>query len=164
MKNIVYFDVETQRSISDVGGYKNCDQLKVSVAVAYSTKTGKYHIFGEEGMDALVQMLLDADLVVGYNHIGFDYKVLQGYTIMDMESQTINCDMMIDIQEIIDRRLKLDSIAEATLGMKKTADGLEALRWWKEYKNTVYEYGVKHGHIKYADKLGGIEEVSVGWK
>ena len=185
MKNIVYFDLETQRSISDVGGYKNCDQLKVSVGVAYSTKTGKYHIFGEDGMDELVQMLLSADLVVGYNHIGFDYKVLQGYTIMDMESQTINLDMMLDIQGIIDKRLKLDSIAEATLGMSKTADGLEALKWWKEYKNTgdksplmkiaeycaydvkvtrfVYEYGAEHGYVKYADKMGGIEEVQVGW-
>ena len=132
MKNIVYFDLETQRSISDVGGYKNIDQLLVSVGVAYSTKTDKYHIFGEDGMDELVQMLLEADLVVGYNHIGFDYKVLQGYTIIDMESQTVNLDMMLSVQEIIGKRLKLDSIAEATLGMTKTADGLEALKWWKE--------------------------------
>ncbi len=186
MKNIVYFDLETQRSISDVGGFKNCDQLLVSVGVAYSTKTGKYHIFGEDGMDELVQMLLAADLVVGYNHIGFDYRVLQGYTIIDMESQTINLDMMLDVQEIIGRRLKLDSIAEATLGMKKTADGLEALKWWKEYKQTgskdplmkiaeycaydvkvtrfVHEYGVEHGLVKYADKSGGEAEVTVGWK
>jgi len=185
MKNIVYFDLETQRSISDVGGYKNIDQLLVSVGVAYSTKTDKYHIFGEDGMDELVQMLLGADLVVGYNHIGFDYKVLQGYTIIDMESQTVNLDMMLSVQEIIGKRLKLDSIAEATLGMTKTADGLEALKWWKEYKKTgskdpvmkiaeycaydvkvtrfVHEYGVEQGLVKFADKMGGESEVKVEW-
>ena len=185
MKNVVYFDLETQRSISDVGGYKNIDQLRVSVGVAYSTQTGRYHIFGEDGMDELVKMLLGADLVVGYNHLGFDYKVLQGYTIIDMESQTINLDMMVDIQGILDRRLKLDSIASASLGMSKTADGLEALKWWKEYKETgskepvmriaeycaydvkvtrfVYEYGLEHGLVKYDDKAGGVSEVEVNW-
>ena len=185
MKNIVYFDLETRRSISDVGGFKNCADLKVSVGVAYSTKTGRYHIFGEDGMDELVQMLLEADLVVGYNHIGFDYRVLQGYTIIDMESQTVNLDMMLDVQQIMGKRLKLDSLAQASLGMAKTADGLEALKWWKEYKNTgnkehlmkiaeycaydvkvtrfVHEFGIEHGLIKYDDKNGGIEEVKVDW-
>lgn len=38
-KNIVYFDLETQRSISDVGGYANKDKLCISVAVTYSTIT-----------------------------------------------------------------------------------------------------------------------------
>ncbi len=186
MTDIVYFDLETQRSISDVGGYKNIDQLLVSVGVAYSTRTRRYHIFGEDGMDELVQMLLRADLVVGYNHIGFDYRVLQGYTVIDMESQTYNLDMMLDIQMSLDRRLKLDSLAAASLGMTKTADGLEALKWWKEYKQTgqkdpvmkiaeycaydvkvtryVHEYGIKHGLVKYLDKSGNEAEVSVNWE
>jgi len=185
MKDIVYYDLETQRSISSVGGYSHIDQLKVSVGVAYSTRTGRYHIFGEDGMDELIQMLLSADLVVGYNHIGFDYKVLHGYTILDLESQTNNLDMMLDIQGIIDKRLKLDAIASASLGMSKTADGLEALKWWKEYAQTkdkeplmkiakycaydvkvtrfVHEYGMEHGHVKYDDKMGGVSEVEVHW-
>lgn len=185
MRNIVYFDLETQRSMSDVGGGNFKDQLKVSIGVAYSTKTGQYHIFGENDMDALVEMLLEADLVVGYNHIDFDYKVLQGYTILDMESQTTNLDMMADIKDIIGFRLKLDSIAAVTLGTGKTADGLDALKWWKEYKQTgnneplmkiaeycaydvkvtrfVHEYGVEHGLVKYDDKAGGTAEVQVNW-
>ncbi len=185
MKNIVYFDLETQRSLSDVGGSNHKDQLKVSIGVAYSTKTEKYHIFGEDGMNDLVDMLLSADLVVGYNHIDFDYKVLQGYTILELESQTNNLDMMVDIQQHIGFRLKLDSIASSSLGTGKTADGLDALRWWKEYKQTasnehlmkiaeycaydvkvtrfVHEYGIEHGKILYDDKAGGTAEVSVDW-
>lgn len=185
MKNIVYYDLETQRSMSDVGGSNYKDQLKVSVGVAYSTKTGKYHIFGEDGMQELIEMLLEADLVVGYNHIDFDYKVLHGYTIMELEPQTRNLDMMVDIQQKIGFRLKLDSIAAATLGTGKTADGLDALRWWKEYKETgeqeplmkiaeycaydvkvtrfVHEYGMEHGKVMYDDKAGGIAEVEVDW-
>ena len=185
MKNIVYFDLETQKSMSDVGGSSNKEALQVSVGVAYSTKTEKYHIFGEDGMEELVQMLLSADLVVGYNHLDFDYKVLQRYTILDMESQTNNLDMMVDIQQLIGFRLKLDSIAGETLGTGKSASGLDALVWWKEYKKTgsiepvmkiaeycafdvkvtrfVHEFGVEHGLVRYDDKAGGVAEVKVNW-
>ena len=84
MKDIVYFDLETQRSFGDVGGAANKDKMGISVGVAYSTRTEQYHIFGEDETDDLVKMLTRADLVVGYNHIYFDYPVLQGYTILDL--------------------------------------------------------------------------------
>ena len=80
-KNIVYFDLETQRSFSAVGGSKNKAKMGISVGVAYSTLTEKYHIFDESNIDDLGNMLLAADLVVGYNHIDFDYPVLQGYVL-----------------------------------------------------------------------------------
>jgi uncharacterized protein YprB with RNaseH-like and TPR domain len=185
MKDIVYFDLETQRSFGDVGGAKNKDKMGISVGVAYSTRTGQYHIFGEDQTDALVDMLLKADLVVGYNHIYFDYPVLQGYTILDLPNQTLNLDMLIEVEKVLGHRLKLDSIASATLGMGKSADGLDALRWWQEYKKTrnlepmmkiaeyccydvkvtkeVYEYALKNGHLKYKDRNGNMAEVEVDW-
>jgi uncharacterized protein YprB with RNaseH-like and TPR domain len=185
MKDIVYFDLETQRSFGDVGGAKNKDKMGISVGVAYSTRTGQYHIFGEDQTDALVDMLLKADLVVGYNHIYFDYPVLQGYTILDLPNQTLNLDMLIEVEKVLGHRLKLDSIASATLGMGKSADGLDALRWWQEYKKTrnlepmmkiaeyccydvkvtkeVHEYALKNGHLKYKDRNGNMAEVEVDW-
>ena len=186
MKDIVYFDLETQRSFGDVGGAKNKDKMGISVCVAYSTRTGQYHIVGEDQTDDLVDMLVKADLVVGYNHIYFDYPVLQGYTILDLPNQTLNLDMLIEVEKLLGHRLKLDSIASATLGMGKSADGLDALRWWQEYKKTgnlepmmkiaeyccydvkvtkeVYEYAIKNGHLKYKDRNGNVTQVEVDWK
>ncbi len=187
MRDIVYFDLETQRSFSAVGGSKHKDKMGVSVGVLYSTKDEAYHVYGESQMDDMVNKLLKADLVVGYNHIQFDYPVLQGYTIYDMVNQTVNLDMMIDLEQKIGFRPKLDSLAAASLGMGKTADGLDALRWYTEYKNTgniepmmkiaeyccydvkvtkhVHEYGLKHGHIKYDDRSSGdIVEQPVNWE
>lgn len=184
-RNIVYFDLETQRSLTDVGHAK--DKLGMSVGVTYSTASGEYRIFGEDEVDALVDQLLKADLVVGWNHVQFDYPVLQGYTIVDLPSQTVNLDMMLDLQEILGFRLKLDSAAKGSLGGEgKTADGLDALRWWQEYKKTgdagllmkiaeycaydvkvtkcVHEYGVQHGHLKYPDRAGQMQRVEVSWK
>lgn len=185
MKDIVYFDLETQRSFGDVGGAKNKDKMGISVGVAYSTRTGNYHIFGEDQTDALVDMLVKADLVVGFNHLYFDYPVLQGYTILDLPNQTINLDMLIELEKILGHRIKLDAIASATLGTGKSADGLDALRWWQDYKKTgdpeplmkiaeyccydvkvtkeVHEYALKHGHLKYNDRNGNLTQVEVDW-
>lgn len=187
MRDIVYFDLETQKSFSAVGGAKNKAKMGVSVAVTYSTRTGEYHIYGEDTLDDLVQQLMRADLVVGWNHIQFDYPVLQGYTVYDLEEQTVNLDMMLELEKDLGFRLKLDSAAKACLGGEgKTADGLDALRWWNEYKKTgnvdvmmkiaeyccfdvkvtkcVHEFGVEKGLIKYEDKSGNPADVKVGWE
>jgi len=183
---IVYFDLETQRSFGDVGGSAHKDKMGMSVGVTYSTETGQYHIFDEKSVEELVDQLIKADLVVGYNHVQFDYPVLQSYTIYDLESQTVNCDMMLDIEEILGHRLKLDAVAQASLNASKTADGLDALKWWQLYKKTgeqehmmniaeyccydvkvtkeVYEYGLEHGLVKYADRNGNEQEVVASWK
>lgn len=159
----------------------------MSVGVTYSTETGKYHIYGEDQVEALVDQLIKADLVVGYNHVQFDYPVLQGYTIYDLPSQTVNCDMMLDLEEVLGHRLKLDSVAKASLqGGGKTADGLDALKWWQLYKKTgelehlmniaeyccydvkvtkdVHEYGLANGIVKYDDRSGNVQEVATPWK
>ena len=186
MRDIVYFDLETQRSFGDVGGAKNKDKMGISVGVAYSTRTEQYHIFGEDQTDDLVDMLIKADLLVGYNHMYFDYPVLQGYTILDLPNQTVNLDMMIEVEQILGHRLKLDALASASLGTGKSADGLDALRWWQEYKKTgnkepmmkiaeyccfdvkvtkeVHEYGIKNGFLKYNDRNGNPTQVDVDWE
>ncbi len=184
-KNIVYFDLETQRSFGDVGGSAHKDKMGISVAVTYSTARGGYRIYGESEVNELVAELVRADLVVGWNHVEFDYPVLQGYTVYDLPAQTVNLDMMLDLQDKIGFRLKLDAAASASLGTGKSADGLDALRWWQEYKKTgsnapmmkiaaycafdvkvtkcVHEYAVANGHVKYRDRGGHLQEVAVGW-
>lgn len=185
MSNIVYFDLETRRSFNDVGGSSKLVNMGVSVACAYSTKTEKYELYREEELDGLVDLLRTADLVVGYNHVRFDYGVLEGHTILDLATQTVNLDMLLDLEKHTGKRLKLDSVASATLGAGKSGVGTDALKWWQEHKKTgdpepllkiaeycaydvkvtkcVHEYGVEHGHVKYVDRSGSTETVSVDW-
>ena len=185
-KNIVYFDLETQRSFGDVGGFANKDKMGVSVAVTYSTARGTYEIYPENEMDKLGEELIRADLVVGWNHLQFDYPVLQPYVFHTLAEQTINLDMMLELESQLGFRLKLDSVATASLGTGKTADGLDALKWWQEHKRSgdfeplrkiaqycafdvkvtrqVHEYALEHGFLKYEDKSGRITEVAVPWK
>jgi uncharacterized protein YprB with RNaseH-like and TPR domain len=185
-KNIVYFDLETQRSFGDVGGSANKDKMGISVAVTYSTARNTYKIYAEPEMDKLADELIRADMVVGWNHIQFDYPVLQPYVFHTLVEQTVNLDMMLELETLLGFRLKLDSVASASLGTGKTADGLDALRWWQEHKKTgdfaplrkiaeycafdvkvtkcVHEYALEHGFLKYDDKNGKTVEIAVNWK
>ena len=184
--NIVYFDLETQKSFGDVGGYQHKDKMGVSVAVTYSTARGSYRIYSENEMNELGEELFRADLVVGWNHLQFDYPVLQPYLLRNLGEDTINLDMMLDLERRLGFRLKLDAVASATLGSGKTADGLDALRWWQEHKKTgdfaplrkiaeycaydvkvtmsVHQHALQHGVLKYDDRNGRTQEIAVDWQ
>ncbi len=185
MKDIVYFDLETRHSAAEVGGWAKTAEMRMSIGVTYSTALDEYKIYREEDVMDLIEQLRNADLVVGYNHIHFDYGVLQRYDMWSMIDTTRNLDLCKDIEECHGFRLKLDSIAGASLGHLKTAVGTQALKWWAEYVKTedteflmkiakyccfdvkvtrdVHLYGVEHGFVKYDDKKGGIAELPVNW-
>lgn len=177
MKNIVYFDLETQKSAEEVGGWKNISSMLMSVGVTYSTSRGGYRIYGEPEVNDLITELQRADLVVGFNNLRFDYEVLHGYTPLDLR-QLPTLDMMVDLQQKLQHRLSLDSIATATFGLEKTAEGLQAIQWFKEGKmmeiaeyccfdvkltKLVHEYGADQKQLHYNNRFGRKMSVEVDW-
>jgi len=177
MKNIVYFDLETQKSADEVGGWDKISQMRMSVGVTYSTARGGYTIYGEKQVDELTKELQRADLVVGFNNLRFDYEVLHGYTTLDLR-QLPTLDMMVDLQLKLQHRLSLDSIATATFGVEKTAEGLQAIEWFKQGKlleiaeyccydvkitKLVHEYGVQNKQLHYHNRFGKKLAVPVTW-
>ena len=177
-KNIVYFDLETQRTANDVGGWDRKRDMGMSVGVTYSTGTGEYAIYSEQTVDGLVDQLRRADLVVGYNILHFDYEVLMGYTVLDLPSQLATLDLMLDIEKSLGHRLKLESIAQATLGVGKTAEGIDAIKWWRQGRlrdiaeyccydvkvtKLVHEHGQQNGELFYNDRFSNKQKMSVKW-
>ena len=57
MKNIVYFDLETQKSAEEVGGWGKISAMRMSVGVTYSAARGEYRIYGEKQVDDLLKEL-----------------------------------------------------------------------------------------------------------
>ncbi len=178
MKNIVYFDLETQKSAEEVGGWGKIRDMKMSLGVTYSTARGGYRIYGEPEVNELLRELQRADLVVGFNHLRFDFEVLHGYTVMDL-TQLPSLDMLIELKEKLGHRLGLDAIAEATFGLGKTSEGLQALEWFKQGKmleiaeyccfdvkltKLVHEFGVQHKQLFYKNRFGAVLSVGVDWK
>ena len=131
-ENFVYFDLETQRSANDVGGWDRKADMKMSVGVTFSTALNRYMIYDESNVQALIDELCAADLVIGFNHLYFDYEVLMGYTVLDLREHTHNLDLMVDLEKVLQHRPKLDADAGETLGESKTAVGTDAIKWWEE--------------------------------
>ncbi len=178
MADIVYFDLETQRTANDAGGWDKKAAMGMTVGATYSSGTGKYAVYGEEQVHELVGQLQRADLVVGFNLINFDYEVLMGYTVIDLAHSVPTLDLMVSLEEKIGHRIGLDAVSQSTLGCGKTADGLDAIKWWRQGRKLevaryccfdvkvtrmVHEYGMSHGEVFYHDRLGRKRRVAVEW-
>ena len=176
-QKVVVFDLETQRSFAEVGGRSQFHRLGVSVGVAYRYDQDEFLVVTEDTVDELVSLLVEADLVVGYNILGFDYEVLRAYTDKDLK-QLPTFDLMYDLEERLGFRPKLDSVASATLGGGKSADGLQALEWWRtgeidkiiEYcredvrvTRDLYDFGKRNRWVRVARFGGKPRKVEVDW-
>jgi len=176
-KDILVFDLETQRSFQDVGGRNQMRDLGMSIGVVYSFRDDRFTSFFEREADALIDALLGAELVVGYNLLGFDYEVLKGYRAAPYEDiRTL--DLMVDLHGKLGFRPKLDSVVQATLGAGKSADGLQALAWFREGRldliekyciddvrltRDLYLFGKRNRHVLVARYSGGPQKVDVSW-
>jgi DEAD/DEAH box helicase domain-containing protein len=178
MKNIVYFDLETQKSAEEVGGWGRIRDMRMSVGVTFSTARGDYRIYGEPQVNDLIEELRRADLVVGFNVLRFDYEVLVGHNDFFDPSQVPTLDMLVELSKHLSFRPSLDSIATATLGVEKTSEGLQAIKWFREGKlveiaeyccydvkitRLVHEYGVTHRQVYYNSKFGKKLAVPAVW-
>lgn len=169
------FDLETQRSAAEVGGWHRADRMGISVAVLYNSASDSFDVYFENDVPQLISDLQTFDLVVGFNNKRFDNRVLSAYTVFNLASLPT-----LDIMEIIagrlGYRLSLDALAEHTLGKKKSANGLQALRWFKEGKmeeiasycrqdvkitRDIFLFGLKNRYLLFKNKAGAIVRLPV---
>ena len=176
-EKVVVFDLETQRSFKDVGGRTQMHKLGVSIGVAYRYDTDEYLTVTEERIGELIELLQSADLVVGYNIRGFDYEVLRAYTDADL-SALPTCDLMLDLEAQLGFRPKLESVASSTLGTGKSADGLQALEWWRQGEiekiaeyckedvrvtKELYDFGKRNRCVLISRFGGKARQVDIDW-
>ena len=172
------FDLETQKSAEEVGGWGNIHKMGLAVGVVWDSLDREFFTYEEKDARPLVDKLRTADLAVGFNIIGFDYTVLQPYS--DFDLQEINTfDMLVDVKKRLGFRLSLNHLAQHTLNAKKSADGLISLQWYKEGKiskiiqyckqdveitRDLYLFGEKNGLVKYKSRSGNPLQFEVNWK
>ncbi len=177
-QDIVYFDLETQKTANDVGGWDRKALMKMSLGVVFSVLEKKYDIYPENRVEELIERLRRADKVIGYNILRFDYEVLMGYTVLDLPHHLPTLDLMVDVEQVVGHRLALDALAHATLGVGKIADGLDAIRWWREGKvleiaeyccfdvkvtRLIHEYVLEYGELFYMDRFSRKQKIPLNW-
>ena len=117
--NYITFDIETY-SPGDLE-HIDVNEFRVSVSGAYISWLDRYIAFMEDDTEKFVELLMQCDLVVGYNHIGFDLAVLQKYSPdFDLVNGLPSYDIMLEMKKKIGFSVRLDDLAKANLGTKKT--------------------------------------------
>ena len=162
------FDLETQNSASEVGGWHMAHLMKVSCAVVYDSGDDTYAVYQEPDIEQLLAHLKQLDLVVGFNSKRFDYRVLSSYSDFKFDSLH-SLDLLELIHQQLGFRLSLDHLARQTLQISKSGSGLDALRWWqqgrmdkiiaycrKDVKITrdLYLFARDNGYLIYQQKNG----------
>ncbi|MDP3970470.1 MAG: ribonuclease H-like domain-containing protein [bacterium] len=177
-KNTIVYDLETQKSFAEVGGFGHNEKLGISYLGLYSYSQGEYFGFFEKDLPKLETIIeREKPTIVGFNSINFDNQVLQPYFTKVQMADLPQVDILADIFNTLGFRMKLESVAQATLGEGKSGSGLDALRYYREgnfdalakycmddvrITRDIYEYGMAHGFILYTSG-GDLQRMPVDW-
>ncbi len=153
----VVFDIETRNVFADVG--KNDPSLlDIALVAIHDSETDTYTSYLEEELGQLWPILERTDLLIGFNSEHFDIPLLNKYYPGDL-AQIKSLDILKEIRATYGRRMKLDQLAEGTLGVNKSGHGLDSIQWWKQgdierirnyciddvkITKDIYEYAMKN--------------------
>lgn len=169
--NVVVFDIETSTWFGETGTNDPAD-LSIAIVAAYDSATDTYDSYLESELPRLWKLLERTDVLVGYNSDHFDIPLLNKYYPGDL-ARIKSIDLMKEVHAALGRRLKLDTLADATLGTKKIGNGLQSLEWWKkgdidkvraycikdvEITKRLFDYALEKGALFYKD-LGRKREI-----
>lgn len=176
-QDTIILDLETKKTFDEVGGQHNRQLLGVSLVGVYSYNRDQYRGFKEEEFPELLELLKNTELVIGFNSKSFDFEVLQP-CFKDFDLATIkHLDLLEEIVYALGHRLKLESVAQSTLGYGKSGSGLDAIMYYRnnDWDNLIkyclddvkitkelYEYGLAHGYIWYTN-AGKKEKIVARW-
>ena len=160
----ITFDIETRNIFAEVNS-TDSTALDISVVCIHDSLTDEYSSFLQEDFPKLWPILEKADMFITFNGDHFDIPLLNKYYSGDLK-KIRSLDLLVEVKKSLGRRIKLDTIAEATLGTNKTGHGLEAVTWWKngeidkiikyckedvKITKNLYDYAMKNGNLKYKD-------------
>ncbi len=173
------FDLETLRLAAEVGGWSHIREMGMSLGVTWDIDSDSWRTYFEEEVEELVDDLLNAGLVIGFNVRRFDLEVLRGYTDRDLSRVKI-LDLLEVLKERLGFRVSLASLAEANFEEGKLADGLKAVEWVRqgrfdlletycrkdvELTGRLYKKGLEEGFLLFRTKKGDLLRAKVnGWK
>ncbi len=159
----ITFDIETKNTFNEVGS-SDASALDISIVCIHDSLDNKYYSFWEEELNKLWPIIEQADMLIGYNSDHFDIPLLNKYYQGNL-TQIKSLDILKEIQKVLGKRIRLDQVAEATLGEKKSGHGLQAVTWWKQGEiekirkyclddvritKEVYDFALDNNFLKYA--------------
>lgn len=161
MRKII-FDIETKNTFAEVGT-RDPSLLDLSLISIYDSETDSITSYFEEDLGHLWPIIERADVLIGFNSDHFDIPILNKYYPGDL-ANIKSLDLLVEIRNSLGRRIGLDAIAEATLGIRKSGHGLQAIEWWRNGEleklqhyceqdvrvtKSVYEFARENQYLKF---------------
>lgn len=171
MSKEIVFDIET------IGDIRNMQSMKLTVISIYEYEHDAYRSFEESELGELWPILERSERLIGFNSAHFDIPILNRYYAGDLTTLP-HLDMLKVVKESSGSRFKLNDLAKATLQIEKSADGLQAMEWFKEGKidlikqyceqdvkvtKELYDYGRKNRMIYYPTLTGDLMPIAVNF-
>ena len=171
------FDLETKYSAAEVGGWNKAEKMGISMGVVYDCGKDTFMAYTEEQVPQLVDHLFNLELVVGFNNKKFDNRVLSAYCRKSLNGLP-SFDILEQVFMQLGYRLSLNRLAEHTLGVEKSADGLQALTWYKqgemekirkycqkdvEITRDLFLHGLQQEYLLFANKAGKVVRLPVNF-
>lgn len=163
----VTFDIETANAFPTLGR-GDYARMEISVVGIHDSDTDELTSYTKEEFTQLWPILERADMLIGFNSDSFDIPILNRYYPGDL-TKIKSLDLLTEVYNVLGRRVRLQSLAEATLGVGKSGNGLEAVAWWQngeiekvrnycmddvKITRQLYDHAIKHGKLKYKDLAG----------
>ena len=158
MINALVYDIEIIRAIPDskvpneegieyCKGWGDHEHMGVSVVCAYDFIESRYHVFCKDNFKEFFEILHERKLLIGFNTIGFDDKVLsyeEEYSEESEESDIQSYDILQEMWTILGRRFKgsgLDNICSLNgIGSKSGNGALAPIQWQRGQIGSVINY------------------------
>jgi len=176
----------------EVGGGDNLTDLGISCAVFYDSDFDKYDFFSENGIlgmkeisecSSVFEWAINENIpLLGHNIKNFDIPIIANeidYTNLREDVDHLIIDTLDVLYNSLGFRVSLDNLAENTLGLSKSMEGIEAPLKWRsgQYQEgldyckndvdlgySIFEHGRKEGYVKIGSKYDEEpRKVSVSW-
>lgn len=169
---IITFDIETYGEFGS--GAKAYDNMELTICCIHDSETDSYDSFLKEDLPRLWKILENTDALVGFNSDHFDIPILNKYYPGDL-TKIRSIDLLKEIHAVLGRRVRLDAVAEGTLGTKKSGQGMQAMQWWREgnikklreyclkdveITKKVFDHALKNGSLTFKE-LGIKKEIKL---
>ncbi len=179
----LFLDVETKKTFEEVGGYFP-EKLEPSFVglierIGFPENSGegqetRYELF-EKDFHKLPRILEEADIIIGFNNIGFDLPALKNFYPGDI-NKLPQLDILDIIKATAGHRVSLDAVAKETLHSQKSGNGLDAILYYQnqefdklaaycmkdvEITRDIYDYGRTNGYLKFLNRWNNLVKLDV---
>jgi len=157
---MLIYDIEIKRAIPQTtprlvdidycGGWTDYENMGISVVGVYDYYADRHRVFTDSNKEEFLRLLESHDVLVGFNNIGFDNKVINAcwgdiegkYAYYDILRETwAGVGLGPDFDPDTHSGYDLDSVCRANFGLRKSGNGAMApVEWQRGWYGNVIDY------------------------